>query len=60
MTGDDFTEEEFVFEFDAGHVEEVGDAFVQFELFGEFGGLFVFGGVLAFKSAGEIHRHEPA
>jgi len=59
MPADNLAEELFVFEFDAGHVAEVGDAFVHFELFGEFGCLFVFGGVLAFQSSSKIHGHEP-
>ena len=60
MAGDGFAEEEFVFELDAGHVEEVAGAFVHFQFVCEFRRVLVFDGVLTFQSSGEIHRHEPA
>lgn len=60
MASDRFAKKEFVFDLDASHIEKVSDAIVHAELAGELGGVLVFNGILAFESAGKIHRHEPA
>lgn len=60
MAGDHLPKKHFVFEFDARHLQQIADAFLQFQVLGARGGIFIFHGVPAFKPSGEIHRHEPS
>lgn len=59
MPGDHLAEKYFMFELDAGHIEQVVETFLHSELFRKNGSLFVLDGVLAFETAGKIHRHKP-
>lgn len=57
---DDLAKKLLVLDLDAGHVEEVFDAIIHLQLFGECCGVLVFDRVLTLKPPGEVHRHKPA
>ena len=60
MAGDHFTKKNLVLQLNTGHVEQIVNALLHFDLLGERRCILIFDNVSALEPPGKIHRHEPA